>query len=333
MKTNTALRQQATLSDNLFLRNRRMHTLIMVGLTPLYAICFVAIRIGLSYAPPLAFATLRVFLAGLALLVLAWRRGQRLRIPRRYWFALLLLTLSSGLVGYGTMFLSPGAAGAGIASVLGNTQPLVVIALAVVFLHERLTWRKAVALAAGIFGVVLISATAMEVTSTAGLVGSLLAMASAVAFGASTIVVARLAPGAPLLTLTAWQFLLASLPLGALSLFTERQVAHVWNPTFLAIVAVLALFGTALTTAVWYWLIQRDDAGRLSLVLFLVPVLGVGLAMLALGEQIGWREGVGIILTLSGVLFALRADKHEDQNATGKPASSISNPQTYERDM
>jgi probable blue pigment (indigoidine) exporter len=208
----------------------------MVSLTPLYAICFVAIRIGLSYAPPLAFAALRVLLAGVAL----------------------------------------------------------------------------------------------ESMSTVGLVGALLALASAIAFGASTIVVARLVPIAPLLSLTAWQFLLAGLPLAGLSLVTERQITQFWNPTFLIIVAVLALFGTALTTSVWYWLVQRDNAGRLSLNLFLVPVLGVGLAVLTLGEPIGWREGSGIILTLSGVLLALRADTHEDQNIAGKPASSDYNSQTYE---
>ena len=310
MKKDAALPQQAVQSESLSLRNRRMHTLIMVGLTPLYAICFVAIRIGLSYAPPLAFAALRVLLAGAALLTVAWWRGQRLRIPRRYWPTLLLLTVSNGVIGYGTMFLSPGSAGAGIASVLGNTQPLVVIALATVFLHERLTWHKAGALAAGIFGVVLISTAALEITSTAGLVGSLLALASAVAFGASTIFVARLAQDAPLLTLTAWQFLLASLPLAALSLLTERQIVQMWDLTFLVIVVVLALFGTALTTAVWYWLVQHDDAGRLSLLLFLVPVLGVSLAVLTLGEQIGWREGIGISLTLGGVLLALRSEGH-----------------------
>ena len=321
MKTNATLLRQVAHSERPSQHNLRMHTLIMVGLTPLYAICFVAIRIGLSYAPPLAFATLRVLLAGLALLMLAWWRGQRLRIPRRYWLALLLLTLSSGVIGYGTMFLSPGSAGAGIASVLGNTQPLAVIALAAVFLRERLTWRKAVALATGIIGVVLISTAALEITSTAGLAGSLLALASAVAFGASTIIVARLAPGAPLLPLTGWQFLLASLPLATLSLLTERQIVQVWNPTFLALVAVLALFGTALTTAVWYWLVQRDDAGRLSLFLFLTPVLGVGLAMLTLGEQIGWREGIGIFLTLSGVLLALRNEEHE---ASGQRSSGTS---------
>jgi drug/metabolite transporter (DMT)-like permease len=314
-------------------RNRRLHTLIMVGLTPLYAICFVAIRIGLSDAPPLAFAALRVLLAGLALLALAWWHGDRLWIPRHYWMALLLLTLTSGIIGYGTMFLSPGSAGAGVASVLGNTQPLVVIALAATFLHERLTWRKGTALVIGILGVILISTAALESTNAAGPVGALFAQASAVAFGASTVVVARLAPDAPLLSLTAWQFLLASFPLAGLSLILERQTTQLLNPAFLALVVALALLGTALTTSVWYWLVQRDDAGRLSLVLFLVPVLGVGLSMLTLGEQIGWREGVAIVLTLSGVLLAPRADKHEGQNTTGKPASSISNAHTYERDV
>lgn len=304
-------------------RSRWRHTLIMASLTPLYAICFVAIRVGLAYAPPLAFAALRVLLAAIALLAVAWWRGQPIWIPRRYWLTLLGLTLSSGIIGYGTMFLSPGSAGAGIASVLGNTQPLVVIVFAAIFLHERLTWQKVAALGAGIVGVIFISAAALESTSTAGLVGALLALASAVAFGASTILVARLTPDAPLLALTAWQFLLASLPLAGLSLMLERQPTQLGNPVFLADVAMLALFGTALTTSVWYWLVQRDDAGRLSLLLFLVPLLGVGLAMLTLGERIGWREGVGIILTVGGVLLALRS--HE-QETMAKPSDAAVDP-------
>lgn len=285
---------------------RRLHTLIMIGLTPLYALCFVAIRLGLAYAPPLRFAALRTLLAGAAVLLLARWRGQRVGLPRRYWPALLLLALAGGAIGYGTMFLSPGRAGAGIASVLGNTQPLIVIVLAAPFLHERVTWRKATALVAGTLGVILISAAALENASAAGLVGALLALASAGAFGASTIIVTRLGPEAPLLVLTGWQFLLGTAPLLVLSLVLEGPAAPVWDPTFLVIVTTLGVLGTALTTIVWYWLVRRDDAGRLSLFLFLVPVLGVGLAMLTLGESIGVSEGAGIVLTLSGILVALR---------------------------
>ena len=319
------VQRQSVLRPSLARTNRRLHTLIMIGLTPLYALCFVAIRIGLAYAPPLRFAALRTLVAGAALLLLARWRGQPVRLPRRYWPALLLLALSGGAIGYGTMFLSPGRAGAGIASVLGNTQPLVVIVLAAVFLRERLTWRKAVALAAGIAGVLLISASALESASAAGLAGSLLALASAAAFGASTIIVTRMAPDAPLLTITGWQFLIGGLPLMTLSLLLEGPGAQVWNPMFLLIVAVLALFGTALTTTVWYWLVQRDDAGRLSLFLFLVPVLGVGLAALTLGERIGVSEAIGIVLTLSGILVALRSADHDDDDA--QPSSRASGPQ------
>jgi O-acetylserine/cysteine efflux transporter len=311
----TDVQRQMVLCPSIAPTERRLHTLVMIGLTPLYALCFVAIRIGLAYAPPLRFAALRTLVAGAALLVLARWRGLSVGLPRRSWPALLLLALSGGAIGYGTMFLSPGRAGAGIASVLGNTQPLIVIVLAAAFLRERLTWRKAVALAAGIAGVLLISAAALESASAAGLAGALLALVSAAAFGASTIIVTRMAPDVPLLTITGWQFLIGSLPLVTLSLLVEGQTAQAWDPLFLVIVAILALFGTALTTTVWYWLVQRDDAGRLSLFLFLVPVLGVGLAALTLGERIGVNEGIGIVLTLSGILVALRSADRDDDDA------------------
>lgn len=41
---------------------------VALGLTAVYAVCFVAIKAGLAFAPPLLFAGLRAEIAGVALL-------------------------------------------------------------------------------------------------------------------------------------------------------------------------------------------------------------------------------------------------------------------------
>jgi drug/metabolite transporter (DMT)-like permease len=59
------------------------------------------------------------------------------------------------------MFESAGRTGAGLASVLGNLQPLVVIAIAAAVLAEPVTKDKAAALAVGLLGVTLMTAPAI----------------------------------------------------------------------------------------------------------------------------------------------------------------------------
>jgi drug/metabolite transporter (DMT)-like permease len=93
-----------------------------------------------------------------------------------------------------------------------------------------------------------------------------------------------------------------------LSAFVDRGASVRWAPPFIGLLLLLGLGGTALTTAVWYWLIQHDDVGRLSLYLFLVPIVGVGLAVVVLGEPVTLTTGVGMALTAFGVLMALHRD-------------------------
>jgi drug/metabolite transporter (DMT)-like permease len=90
-----------------------------------------AIKAGLAFAPPLRFAAFRALAAGAALLssVMMLRR-QPLLTPRRYWPWLPVVAGAGTVIAYGTMFLSPGRTGAGLASVLGNTTPLLIIVLA-----------------------------------------------------------------------------------------------------------------------------------------------------------------------------------------------------------
>jgi len=117
----------------------------------------------------------------------------------------------------------------------------------------------------------------------------------------STIIVKRMPPQIDVLALTAWQLIAGSLPLLAASAVAERGSAIVWSSVFIALLVFLALIGTALANAVWYWLIRREDVGRLTLFFFLVPVLGLGIAALAFGETLGPREGTGVTLMLAGI--------------------------------
>ena len=275
--------------------------LIVLGLTAIYAVCFAAIKAGLPYAPPLRFAGLRALLGGAALLGLMAVLRRPLLPPRRSWPWIAAVALTATTISFGAMFLSPGRTGAGIASVLGNTQPVIVPVLAALFLGERMTRGKWAALVLGMAGVTLIALPALSGADAYGATGAALALAASGGLAVSNIIVKRMQPQIDVLALTGWQLVAGSLPLFATSVAFEGDVPVVWNATFVSLLLFLALIGTALATAVWYWLIRRDDLGRLTMFFFLVPVFGLGIAALVFGEGVSLLEGIGVSVTLTGI--------------------------------
>lgn len=287
-------------------RKRSTSALVALGFVVVYGLCFALIERGLAFAPPLTFAGLRALLGGLALLaLLGFNRAPVL--PRRSAIApVIALALTSTTLAFGAMFLSPGRAGVGIASVLGNTQPLFTIALAVPFLGEALSHRKALALALGFVGAVFVASPLLAGDNLYGLTGIALASVASAAAGVGNIILKRMGTRGQLLAVAAWQLLAGSVPLLAVGAAVERGAGVRWTVEYVALLFFLALVGTALATAVWYWLVEGEEVGRLSIYLFLVPVVGLGVAAVSLGEQISGLQVVGALLAVAGIGVALQ---------------------------
>lgn len=288
-------------------RWRQLALLLLITLVS--ASCYVAIKAAAPFTPPLRFAALRLLLGGGALLALLPLFKAPLLPPRQSWRWLGALALTASSFAYGAMFVSPRLAGAGIASVLGNTQPLIIMALAVPLLGERMTRTKWLALVFGITGVLLIAMPALSSPDAYAFGGAALALASAAGLAIGSIIVKVLAAKQSVLTLAAWQLMLGSLPLFARSTLFEATAVTRWTPTFWGLLLFLGLLGTAFVTAAWYSLLKENEAGPLSLFFFLVPVFGLALAALVYGERISLIQGVGVALSIAAILSISFAKK------------------------
>lgn len=293
----------------------RKHLALAILIAGILALCFSSIKFGLTFAPALRFAALRTALAGGVLLTAAVVSGQSVLPPRRLWGGTLALALLGTSIGYAAMFMSPGRTGAGISSVLGNTGPIMVIVLAAAFLEEPITRPKAWALLLGTIGVALIALPAIADPARTGAAAFLLPITSAASASGATVLLKRLEVGDSLVQVTGWQLVIGSLPLAAASAVFERQAAIDWTIGFVAVLLFLALVGTAFALWLWYWLVQREDVGRLSLLFFLIPVLGLALAASIFGERIGVVEAAGVAITMAGVAVVLGSGR-------GEPGSS-----------
>lgn len=198
-----------------------------------------------------------------------------------------------------------GLVGAGLATVLGNTQVVIVALLAWWLLGERPTKRTLLALPVVLIGVVLISGVVgTGAYGTNPGLGVILGMVVGLAYAAFLLVLRRgnadlQRPAGPLFEATliaAFASLAIGLPLGEVNL-VPTWPAHGW------------LLLLALTSQVVGWLIISVSLPRLpaavtSVILTFQPVGSVLLAMLLLSEAPSGIQLLGAATILVGVLLA-----------------------------
>ncbi|HYM52703.1 MAG TPA: DMT family transporter [Candidatus Dormibacteraeota bacterium] len=246
----------------------------------------------------------------LGLLALAERRRYGPRPASQRWLALLAgVFLGVDLVAWHHTI---GLVGAGLATVLGNTQVVIVAVLAWLILGERPSGRTLVALPIAMLGVVLIS----------GLVGSgaygrdprlgvLLGLLTALAYAGFLLVLRRgnadvRTPAGPLFEATlasALTAILIGLPLGEVDL-VPAWPAHAW-------LLVLAITSQVVGYLFISISLPRLPAALTSVILTLQPVASVLLAMVLLAEAPSAVQLLGGAAILVGLLLATVRRRNE----------------------
>lgn len=180
-------------------------------------------------------------------------------------------------------------------------------------LGERLTRRKVAALLLGFGGAGLIAYPAFTDPAHHGPAAALLPLGAAAGFAISSVIVKRIGARGAEVQVAAWQLLLGGAALFAVSAVLEPQAPVRWAAPFVGLLLFLAVIGTALTTVVWYWLVQRDDVGRLSIALFFVPAVGLGLGTALFGERLEHAQVLGVALILSALAVLMLGGKRRER--------------------
>jgi probable blue pigment (indigoidine) exporter len=269
--------------------------------------CFVLIRWGLRDAPVLWFAALRALLAGAALLAAAlWapgKRRERLVLHGASAWALTgVLALMNVTVAFGAMVASTTGTTTGVASVLANAQALLVVLPAWWLFGERVRAGELAGVALGFGGLVLVAAP-----SGAGR-GAWLALLAAVGITAGALL-ARLLADIDVLVLGAWQFLVGGAVLAGAAVLVEGAPVISWTPRFTAALAALALAATALPYVLWFAELRRASLTAVTAWTLLVPVAGVVLAVVVLGEGVTLLEGAGDAIVVVALVLVARSGR------------------------
>jgi drug/metabolite transporter (DMT)-like permease len=170
-------------------------------------------------------------------------------------------------------------------------------------LGEKLKGPQWVSVGLALSGMVLI----IEPWNLHGVVPSLLALAGAVSWAASSMVakVIRKRHEVELLSLTTWQTLFGSIPLLLLAIFWDAK-GPTWSGTFVWSWMFALLVTTCVGSFLWLYALRELPAGIAGLGTLGTPVVGLLMSWAQLGEQPTVLEVVGMVIILVGmvILFA-----------------------------
>lgn len=276
----------------------------------LWALCFPLISIGLASAPPMLFAFLRAFIAGVSLLVIA-KILKRPRISGTInWIYLIFVGLTATSVGFFGMFYGGGLVSPGMATVLSNFQPLIAAVLASLFLTESLKTQQVYGLVLGFIGIILISLTELLIGQS-NLMGMGYILLAAFGIAVSNILLKLIAHNVDVIVAMGWQLVIGSIPLALFSALVEGSINITWSLSFIASLLVLSTLGTALVFVLWFKLLTITELSKLNVFTFLTPVFGLAMGIVFYSETMHFLEAVGIAIIIAGIYFVTRSERSE----------------------
>ena len=270
----------------------------------LWGSTFIATKELLDEIGPFTLTFLR-FLTGLiALIPFAWRQGFRPSVvfqPAFLRFGLTGIALFYGLQNLGLLFTS-----AGDAALIEASVPAVTALLSYFMLKERITSRRLAGIGLTIAGVVVVGRSSVAGVGVQPLLGDLLVFGAVLSFAVYTIQGKRLVVNYPPVVTTTASFgagLLFLIPLLAGELCVTGL--PYLSPTGWMTILYLGIGASALTLFLWNYALQYIDTSAAALYTSLVPVTGIGFALL-FGETTSLLQVIGGTMAIVGVWIGSR---------------------------
>jgi drug/metabolite transporter (DMT)-like permease len=265
---------------------------------------YVATKLGLQYAAPFTFLTLRFSfgLLCLAPVVVLWRpRWPQTRIELRHVVVagLLMHAVQLGASHY-AQYLGMSA---GVTALVISTQPLLTAIIASRWLHARLAPGQWLGVAIGLAGVALVVWHKIDIREVTA--GSFSATVIAVlGVTAATLYQRTFAPHVDLKAAAVIQFAASVVVLAPLALAVEGFRVQ-WSWALLGAIAFLVIFASFLAVSALHVLMRHGEATRVTSLMYLPPIFAV-LAELAFFHVVpSALTFAGIAVTCAGVAMTV----------------------------
>ncbi|HKE49744.1 MAG TPA: DMT family transporter, partial [Rhodanobacteraceae bacterium] len=272
----------------------------LLVLGAIWGASFLFTRVAARDFGPFMLVEIRLALGALVLLPFLWRA--RAKFPRAIWPKIALIGAINGAIPFVLFAWAAQRAPAGISAITNAMTVLFTALVGFLFFGEKIGLRRALALVAGLAGVVVLASG-----KTAGASIGLAVLAGCVAaflYGVGIQLVRRHLGGLPpaaVASATLSTSTLLTLPFALADWPRHAIPAMSWLSA-----GLLGVVCTGVAFVMYYRLIARIGASRASTVTYLIPLFGVAWAWLLLDEPLTPTMAIACAVILGSVAISQR---------------------------
>ncbi|MBK7140501.1 MAG: EamA family transporter [bacterium] len=284
-----------------------MNLIVYLILCLIWGSTWIAIKLGLSDAPPLWAASIRFIIAVLILgtivlmkrypLPKSWREYLRMGHPGIYMYG-----ASYALIYFGELYIN-----SALASVLFGSFPFFVAMLSYYSLpgEKKTSMLGWLGMLVGFIGVVLISYDSLQ-TSSHLFLGTMLTLLGSFVSAVGLMFHKRHCAETNIYVAAVVQMLFGGILLVVSALIFEDITALKISATSIGSILYLAIFGTAVAFIGYYWLLTKMRTVTVSLIGFVTPLVAILIGVYMFDEQLSLLVLVGAALILSGIALVVK---------------------------
>ncbi len=277
--------------------------LLLAVLSVLWGGSFLFVGIAVEDLPAFTIVLWRVALAAAILVPVVLAMGFRLPSTVRDWWPFVAMALLNNVIPFSAIALGQQQIASGLASVLNATTPVFAVLLTHLLTDDKMSWNKLAGVLIGAGGVAILMGPAVFGSDQTSLVGMALVLVGTLSYGFAGVWGRRLRTTPPLVA-AACQLVASTCVMAILAGSVDRP----WMlpmPSTRTIIAMTALasLATALAYVIFFRILAVSGPANVMLVTLLIPISGVALGALVLGETVQQRHIMGAAVIASGLLL------------------------------
>ncbi|MEP6485408.1 MAG: EamA family transporter [Rudaea sp.] len=272
----------------------------LIALGAIWGGSFLFMRVAAPDFGPIALVEVRIVLGALTLSPFLWK--SRAAINGGLWLRMAAIGALNSAIPFTLFAWGAERAPAGVGAIANSMTPLFTALVAFVIWREAISSRRAIALVAGLIGVIVLASDRVSGANVgeAAIAGTIASLSYGVAANLTKRWLSKIPPAAAVAgTLSCGALMLA--PIAAFNIPTTPIPARSWIAA-----AMLGIVCTGVAYALLFRLIARIGTARAMTCTYLIPLFGVAWAWLFLSEAPTLYMIVAGILILGSVIISQR---------------------------
>ncbi len=282
--------------------------IIFITLSFMWSLSFIFYRVGVPEFGSLAFASLRVVLAGLTMLVFVILKKKNRVGIRENWKVLTLVGLFSAAIPFILFAFSARSVNAGVLAVLNASVPMISGFIASVFFKDRLSKKQILGLVIGVIGVMILMSENLFGGQGAGSGSGLLPMGYAllacVGYALGANITRNYLENVSPVAITAGSLIIASVIMLPVAVYEFPYGKSISLTAWISVICI-GVFSTAIALIFMNQLIKSIGPVRATSITLVIPIFAIILGYLLLGEALDTPAIIGSMVILFGTYLSL----------------------------